>query len=457
MTAFNPHDYQKQAIKFLLGQGAAGLLLSPGSGKTSITYAALKVLREKGMMRRALVIAPLRPAVSVWPREAAKWDDFQAFKVNVLHGKGKTVANLLDADVAVINFEGIEWIAEVTKGMRDFPFDVLVIDELSKCRHGNTTRFRTLKPMLPKFKRRWGLTGSPATNGLEGLWGQMYVLDLGAALGRYVTHFRNEHFDKVGYGGYTLKLKDGADQRIYEAIRPLCYRLSTSELLKLPPLIYNTVEVDLPAEAVRAYREMEALLTTTLAETTITAAGAAAATQKCQQIANGGAYYLDDAGERKWKHIHSAKVDAIVDLVEELQGEPAFIAYGFQHDLDRLQKAFPDAPHIGGGTSSKHQLEVEDAWNAGKLPVLLVQPQAMGHGVNCQGTAGSVIWCGPPFDLGVWEQLIARVWRQGQQHPVTVHSVVARGTVDMTILRVLASKARTQTALLDALREDLLK
>jgi SNF2 family DNA or RNA helicase len=442
-----PHDYQKKAVQFMLSQGSAGLFLDPGLGKSSITLAAFKVLRAEGMVRRMLVIAPLRPALSVWPQEAAKWDDFKGLKVCVLHGPDKN--ELLDSphDISVINPEGLPWLFAAMK-TRKWWWEMLAVDESTRFKHTNTQRFRTLKPYLTKFRRRYILTGSPAPNGLLDLFGQVYILDLGNALGRFITHYRMSFFDQTGFGGYTYVPREGAEERIYERLAPLVLRMAGTDYLKLPPLVSNVVQVELPAAVRKTYDQMENLLIAQLEEGVVTAANAAAATMKCRQIANGGVYNGEE-----FTHLHEAKTEAVQELVEELNGKPALIAYEFAHDRERLQRVFPDAPFLGGGVTAKRQREVELAWNSGQLPVLLAQPQSVAHGLNLQGVGAAVVWHSLTWNLEDYEQLIRRIWRQGQRERVVVHHIVAKKTVDELIMRVVAKKDRTQQALLSALRD----
>lgn len=446
---YKPHDYQKQAIKFLISNGQAGLFLDPGLGKTSITFAAFKLLRKQGMVNKMLVVAPLRPAHSVWPQESQKWADFADLKVRVLHGDERVLRP--DNDVDVINPEGLKWLFGEAKAQRRWPWEMLVIDESTQFKHTDTQRFKILKPWLPRFLRRYILTGSPAPNGLMDLFGQVYVLDRGHALGQYITHYRREFFDQTGFNGYEWKLRQGSEDKIYERLKPLVLRLSAADYLDLPPLIENVVRVDLPPGARKAYDQMEELLIAELDDGVVTAATASAATNKCRQIANGGIYGAED----EWKHVHDAKTEAVQDIVEELGGKPAFVAYEFKHDLARLQKAFPDAPYLGGGVPPKRARELEDAWNAGFLPVLFAQPQSVAHGLNLQGVGAAVIWHSLTWNLEHDEQLVRRVWRQGQKERVVVHRIVASNTVDDVILRTVRSKDRTQKALLGALRDSL--
>lgn len=450
---WHPHRYQRAGMQMLVSQGAAGLLYDPGMAKTSTVLGAFQILRKKGLAKRLLVVAPLRTAVSTWPREVAKWEEFNDLELRVLHGPKKDKLLREPHDVSVINYDGLPWLFKTMAG-EDWWWDILCADESTKLKHTNTQRFKTIKPHLKKFRRRIILTGTPAPNGLMDLFGQIFTLDLGASLGQWITHYRNTYFDATGYGGYEWRLKPGAEKTIYEKIRPLVHRLNATDYLDLPPLIYNTITIDLPEGARKVYREMEALLVANVNEQAITAANAAAATGKCRQIANGALWKDPVPGEpRQWAPVHDAKCEALSDLVEELGGKPALVAYEFQHDLERLQKLFPGAPHIGGGVTTTQQRETENAWNAGRLPVLFVQPQSAAHGLNLQEVGAAVVFFSIPWDLENVDQLIRRVWRQGQKERVVVHWMVAKDSVDELVVKTLEQKSRTQNDLLDALKE----
>jgi SNF2 family DNA or RNA helicase len=424
------------------------LLLDPGLGKTSIMLAAFKLLRKLGMARRMLVIAPRRPMQSTWPGEVAKWADFEDLKVAVLHGPKKNARLRSDADVYLVNPEGLAWFSrEAAKMVRDRHFDILAVDESTKFKHTNTQRFKVLKPLLPYFNRRYILTGSFAPNGLLDLFGQVYILDLGNSLGTYITHYRLNYFDQVGYDWLPRR---GSEELIYEKLRPLSLRMEAGDYLELPPLIYNKVEVELPPEALAIYRQMETQLLTAVREDIIVAVNIGVATMKCRQIANGGIYH---DGGKTWSHIHSAKVDAVEDLVEELNGQPALIAYEYAHDLERLKERLgASTPHIGGGVSTTQFRAIEEAWNRGAIPVLLAQPQSVAHGLNLQGTSAAIINAGQTWDLEVREQFIQRVHRQGQKAAVVCHDIIAKNTIDEVIASTLMQKSRTQKDLLTALK-----
>lgn len=462
-----PHKFQRKCAEFGVREACAGFFLDPGLGKTVIMYMIFSMLKKLKITRRMLVVCPLRPMYLTWPAEAQKWDEFKHLKIGILHEKMKSSVLLdEDIDVHVINPEGLKWLSRTLEGLGIDPshiWDILCVDESTKFKHTDTDRFRLLKPMLEKFGRRYILTGSPAPNGLLDLFGQVYILDGGASLGRFITHYRAQYFDQ-DYNGFGYTPKYNAEARIYEKLRPLVIRMSQEDYLEMPPLVgacgYGEPlvrQVELPEDARKIYDKMEKHLITELQDDTVTAANAAAASNKCRQIANGGLYgseaLKDHPDERGVYDLHEAKVDAVEEIIDELQGVPALIAYEYEHDLDRLRRRFPHAPYIGGGVSASRFADVEQAWNAGRIPVLLAQPQSVAHGLNLQATRAAVIWHSLTWDLEIYEQFIRRVWRQGQKERVFVHHVIAKDTIDELVLKMLQKKDTTQRALLNALKE----
>lgn len=468
---YQPHLGQKRAIKFLVEHANAGLFADPGTGKTSSVYAAFKILKKKGLASRMLVVAPLRPVSLVWPKERDKWSDFRDLRVAILHGKDKEKALASDADVYVINYEGLPWLLGATsvasfggkrrnvsvdlKRFRSFNFDTLVLDELSRCKSVNTVTFKSIKQVLPTFQRRWGLTGSPASNGLQDLFGQCYCLDMGRALGQYITHYRNEFFNPHP-SGFGFKIRPGAEPLIYKRVAPLVLRLKASDFIDMPELIENRIMFDLPDDVRKIYDAVEEEMFSEIDAGRVVAANAAAASSKCLQIASGGVYIEDDAPDdkKRWQNLHTMKVDLLYDLVEELQGSPILVAYHWWHDLDRLLMKFgKGTPYVGGGTSPKRALELEAAWNAGEIPLLFGHPQSIGHGLNLQGAGNTVAWHSPTWNLELSEQFVGRVHRQGQKEKrVIVHTIMARDTVEEAVWYAVHNKAKTQNGLLDALK-----
>ena len=444
-------------------------------GKTSATYAAIKILKAKGVLKKALIIAPLRPCHLVWPKERVKWLDFKDISVAVLHGPKKAESLLEPVDAHIINPEGLEWLLGMEKtksasgrtrvgldvgAFKKLGYDTLIIDELTMFKHTNTVRFKALKQIVPTFARRWGLTGSPAANGLMDLFGQCYVLDEGRSLGQYITHFRMKYFDLLR-DGFTYVLRAGAEKAIYERIQPLALRMAADDYLDLPKLVENDVLVELPEGARAVYDRLETDLLAAVEGGVVTAANSGVASMKCRQVASGGVYVDQDilgllkkpSTGREWADIHKAKTEALADLIDELQGSPLLVAYEFEHDLERIKATLGDLPHIGGGVSTKRSTELEAAWNAGEIPVLLAQPQSIGHGLNLQGAGHHICWYTLTWNYELYDQFNKRVHRQGNKNQrVFVHKIKARGTIDQIVDMALKGKAKGQQALFDALK-----
>lgn len=478
---WTPHAYSKQAVKFLLEHAAAALFLDPGLGKTSITLAAIKMLKKRKLLNKVLVIAPLRVCHSVWPKELEKWTDFHDLKIAVLHGPNKDEELASDADIYVINPEGLEWLTQVEKvkttgrdgkvktsykvdlrRWKKLGFDTLVIDELTKFKHTNSGRFKILKLVVSTFARRWGLTGSPMANGLLDLFGQCYVLDEGRTLGPYISHYRSKYFNP-SRDGFNWVLREGADQEIYERIQPLALRMDAKELLDMPKVVPNDIKIQLPDKVMGIYLELEDQLITMINDDLITAASRGVAAGKCRQVASGGIYRQDAVealiklpkSQRETIQLHDLKTEALADLVEELQGSPLLCAYDFGHDLERLQAKFgKDVPYIGGGVTAKRAKELEDAWNRGELPLLLAHPQSAGHGLNLQEAGNHVAWYTLTWDYELYDQFNRRVLRQGNKHKrIFIHHLLAEHTIDELVLASLKDKRSGQNSFFDALKK----
>lgn len=443
MVKWNPHDYQKRAMHMMITQGAVGLFLDPGLGKTSICLGALKILRKAGFFKKALIIAPIRPMYSTWPAEVYKWEDFNDFTYTIIHDKEKNQRLRLDVELYFVNPEGLKWLF----AQPNLPeWDTLIVDESTKFKDTTIQRFRALKGILPRFRRRWILTGTPVPNGLLDLFGQMYILDRGRSLGQYITHYKNEFFMQLGWNKWQWVPVPGAYDKIIERIKPLILQLSAEDYLQMPALIEIRTEVELPVEAIRQYREVEEHFFSLLEEGEIVAANAAAAGTKCRQIAN-GAVYTD--AEHNWTQMHDVKLDALEDLLEELNGHPVLVLYEFRHDRERLVARFPHATDLRSSDVSA----TVDSFNRGDIPLLIGHPASMGHGLNLQGACHHVIWFGITWNLEHYDQAIARVYRQGQESDkVFVYHILAKDTLDEKVMRVLESKDRNQQTLLTALK-----
>ena len=446
-----PEPYQERAIRFCVERGAAGLFLDPSLGKTSIMLAAFKLLKAAGQTKGALVLAPLRVAHSVWPGEVSKWRDFRGFSIAVLHGSKKSMLLKERHDIYVINYEGLAWLYDELSTMDDWPFDTLIVDESSKVRNMMTARFKLLKPMLPAFRRRYILTGSPAPRSLLNLYGQIFILDGGASLGKWFGDYRAKYFMPMGYGGYEWVLKTNAEKEIHTAIAPLVLRMAAEDYMKLPPVVVNDVWVTLPPAARKIYKTMEDDLFAELRSGKLIAKNVGVSIGKCRQI-TGGAVYASGV-KRTWDDVHDEKIKAVEGLVEEIEGRGALILYEYEHELERLQKVFPGAPVIGGRVSAKENLRIEKEWNARRVPIMFGHPASMAHGLNLHDGGYAEIWITPTWDYELYDQAIRRLRRVRRAEPVFVHRILARDTVDEAVIASLGTKAKRQNALLDALRD----
>lgn len=448
---FKPHDYQEESEKWLLSHLVSGLFLKAGLGKTSTTLSAFVTAKKAGHIDKMLVIAPLRVCQMVWPVEVEKWDITEGLSVGVLHGSGKNKILTEEHDIYVVNPSGLKWLLERVKD-HSFSFTKinwwLVVDESSNFKNSRSMRFKQLKYMLNMFKRRTILTATPAPRNMENLWPQVFILDGGKRLGKYITQFRNKYFFPVGYMGYEYALKEGGKEEIFEAVDDIIMHKGDEEL-NLPERLDNYIFIDLPNTARKTYEEMKNEFVAEMnGEESLIAVNAAVASGKLRQISNGGIY----AEDKKIIHIHDEKTNAVTELYDNLNGRPLMIMYEFNHDLERLRAAFPDAPALSGGISSKSAKKIIEDWNSDKLSVLLLHPAAAGHGLNLQESeCRDVCWYSIPWDLEQYIQANARVHRQGVKHSVTVHHIVAKDTIDERIIKVLEKKGNMQDALLEAL------
>jgi len=440
---WQPRNYQKRAVRWLLQNPEAALFLEPGLGKTSVTLRAFQTMRRTGNAKRMLVVAPLSVAQLVWPQEIRKWDQFEDLEVSLLHGPNKESAAKSKAPVHLINYEGLPWLCAL-KGYK-WP-DVIVFDELTKMKHQRTLRARSLKPHLEKFKRRIGLTGMPAPNGLIDLFGQLYVLDLGRRLHPYITRFKLEFFTQVNE--YDWIPKPDASEAIRERIEDICLYMGKQDYLELPELTEVTVPVALPRAALKVYKDVETIFYTQIAEGIVTAANAAARGVKLRQITGGSVY--TDSDPKRWGKVHDAKIDALWDRLEEI-GEPAVVVYEFEHEAERIEASIveEDCARLTG--NSRNRAAVLRRWDRGELPILLLQ-SSQAHGLNLQSGGRHMIRFGPTWNLEHHGQMIDRLYRMGQTQPVIVHTIVAKDTIDEVVVAALKAKAKTQQELLDYLK-----
>jgi SNF2 family DNA or RNA helicase len=455
MMRRKPHGYQTRAEDFLFDNLESGAFLEPGLGKTGISLALIKRLKAEGGFRGALVVAPLRPCYLVWPREMRKWKDFNSLSYTILHGKDKDANYLKKRDVYIINPEGLDWLLDKLYNVRrdKWPFNVLIVDESTKFKHPGSQRSENLKSIAFKIKRKHLLTGTPAPNGLKDLFGQYLIMDEGKTFGTTKSGFEKRYFYKSGYMRKELKPLPRGQKEIYKAMESTAISMKAEDYLELPDLIINKIEIELPPRARVMYDKLHKELLLKFKDGKVTAANAGVLSSKCRQMACGGVYL--DAEEKTWKNVHTAKTEACFDLVEQLQGNPALLAYEFKHDLDRLEKTFGKGiPAIKSRMSMSRTQAVESSWNKGEIPLLFGQHTSVALGLNLQDAGNTIIVHTLPWSYETWYQLIRRIYRQGQKNKkVFVHALVMKKTVEEVVWQSLTEDEGTHISLFQALGE----
>lgn len=418
-------------------------------GKTVITLTAVNELKyNRFAVRRVLVIAPKKVAEATWSKEAAKWDHLKLLRIIPVLGTLKQRIRALNtpADVYVINRENVQWLVDYYRN--DWPFDMVVIDESSSFKNHQAKRFKSLCWVRNKISRIVELTGTPAPNGLIDLWAQIYLLDGGQRLGKTIGGFRQRYFDPDQRNAqqiFSYKPKEGAGNTIQDKISDICISMSAKDYLELPEIVYDDIPVKLDAATQKAYKKLERDMLLEVNEEEITATTAAVLGNKLLQLGNGAVY-----GENhKVIEIHKCKIEAFLETVEALQGQPALVFYNFQHDRDRLLQALAKS---GLRVRVYRGPQDETDWNNHKIDILLAHPASTAYGLNLQDGGNHIIWFGLNWSLELYQQANKRLHRQGQQHKVFIHNLIVQSSMDEDVMEALQGKSTTQDSLLKALR-----
>lgn len=448
---FVPHGYQRYAIERILQDDSLGLFLDMGLGKTVITLTAINDLKfNRWAVSRCLVVAPKKVAEATWSHEAEKWDHLRHLKIIPVLGSLKKRVQALHTpgDIWVINRENVPWLVEYFRN--NWPFDMVVLDESSSFKNPQSKRFKAMKLVMSRIARLVLLTGTPAPNGLEDLWAQIYLLDAGERLGRTISSYREAFFTqdyaRPGQMYRTYTPQQDAESRIQAAISDICVSMKSEDYLELPDYIENVVPVALDAKAKRAYDKLEKEMLLEVDTQLVTAQSAAMLNGKLLQLCSGAVY--DSTGEVV--DIHDCKLEAFLETIEQLNGEHALVFYWFKHEADRLTAALAKTDKV---VRVYQGPEDEKAWNAGEVDVLLAHPVSCGYGLNLQAGGHHAIWFGyPNWALEIYQQANKRLHRQGQKHPVICHHLVVQGGMDEDVIAALHDKGDTQESLMQALK-----
>lgn len=468
---YTPMRHQKIAYDFCMKHERAGLFIGMGLGKTVVSLSVFSTYKwDTFTVKKALVIAPKNVAQNVWAQECTKWDHTQDIRCSIILGtlKQRRAALEKDADLYIINRENVVWLLEELKGDLSM-FDMVIIDELSSFKSPSAKRWKALKKAIRPVRYVLGLTGTPAPNSYLDLWPQVYLLDNGARLGRTITDYRTRYFSMGAHKGhivYEWKLRIGAQDAINRKLSDLCLSMSAEDWLDLPPIIYNTVPVQMDKASRLIYErfkddkviplltegkgykmldarnpdEVELMTSTIMADTAAVVGG------KLLQMANGSVY--DDG--KSVIPIHDAKLDALAELADINVGNNLLVFYAYQHDKERILERFPQAVEFSGPQN------VVD-WNDGKIPMLLCHPASTGHGLNLQRGGHIIVWFGLTWSLELYQQANARLPRPGQKESVIIHHLVCMDTIDEQVMAALSDKNAGQKTLLNALKGYLTK
>lgn len=448
---YNPYDYQRKAMRWIIDNPHCGLFLDMGLGKSSITLTAVQELIDDCEIERVLVVAPKKVAETTWSSEARKWDHLCDLRIETVLGSEKKRCEALarKADVYVISRDNFVWL--VGKYGGKLPFDVLVIDELTSFKSPKSQRFKAMRMARPSVSRVIGLTGTPAPNGFKDLWAQMYCIDQGERLGKSATKYRETYFDQHKWNNIVVRseVKKGCDTIILNKISDICLSMQAKDYLQLPDMITHKVIVELPQKTAAAYFkfEKEKVLEFNAEHgqepANVMASSAAALMNKLSQFAN-GAVYDDDHNAHE---IHDEKLDRLAEIIEAANGSGVLVFYQYQHDVERITRKLK-------GLKVRQYRDAGDLkqWNDRNIDVLLAHPASTAYGLNMQQGGHYIVWYGTGWNLELYQQANARLHRQGQQYPVHVYQLLCKGTVDERASNALEGKKSVQQSLLDSLK-----
>jgi len=466
---WSPRDYQIEALNFLLSNKKGALFLDPGLGKTSISLSAIKILTQSSHVDGTLIIAPLQVVYNVWPQEIKKWSNFKNITFLILHGDFKCQLWMKKRNIYLINPEGLPWLHdELLKGLKigkKCPFNCLWVDESTKFKSHKAKRFELLCNMLPLFKQRYIMSGTPAPKNLLDLWSQLFIIDNGNSLGDNYYKFKNSHFKTDDWNKYLYNMIPGAEKKIHNAIGSITLDMKAEDYLDIPAITHNYTYVELSPKSFKQYKKMEKEFFIELDIADVSAEATAQALMKCHQIANGNVYEsfpegLSDkekrqfAKTRKTVFIHDEKTIALSNLIDELNGKPLLVSYRYGHDLKALQKEFgKKIPVLGKGVAPSIKGEIIKKWNNKEIPLLFCQPDSVAHGLNMQKGGHDICWFSLTWNLENYIQFNKRLHRSGVKKKVRIHHLVAKHTIDEAMVERLGERAKIQQDMRSALRE----
>ncbi len=455
----NLHGYQRTGVSHIKDHPECALFLDMGLGKTVTTLTAIADMIEYFEVNKVLIVAPKRVSEVTWPDEVNNWQHLRGLRVSVIAGtpKRRVAAAHADADIYTISRDLLVWLLDHFGGVK-LPFDCIVLDELSSFKNHQSGRFKAMRKIRRFTSRVIGLTGTPAPNGLIDLWAQMFVVDGGKCLGKSIGDYRSNYFRPGAQNGaivYSYKPRANTEIELAQRISDICLTMKAVDYLDMPAINFITDNVRLSESQLSEYLKFEKeqvllFMDSQGIESEITAMNAAALSNKLRQFAGGAIYNAD----MDTVTVNTAKMDALVEMVEAMNERPVLIAYSFRHEAHRIMKALSKLnPVQVGGESKENAVDVVRRWNEGRIKVLIAHPASIGHGLNLQKGGHDIIWFSPTWNLELYLQFNARLHRQGQAKPVFVRHLVTSGTIDERVMRSIVDKEDTQNALVDAIKD----
>lgn len=443
---YNPHDYQRRAIDFIIEHPRCALWLDMGLGKTVSTLTALdQLLYNLCDISKVLVIAPKSVALNTWTSERNKWDHLSHITINLVMGtlKQRVKALEADADIYVIGRDNTQWLVNYYIKQSTWPFDCIILDESSSFKNAQSKRYKALRQVMPMTRRIVELTGTPSPNGLEDLWAQIYLLDHGQRLGAYISNFRRRWFVPGARNGaviYNWYPRRGAQADIARTLSDITLSMTAEDYLKMPDLIDAGMSIVLPE--LDSYKQFARDCVMELDGEDIVATTAVALTNKLLQYASGAVY----DGDHNWHQTSSAKIEALCDIAESTS-DSLLIMYNYKHELDRIQAQLPEAVKFAG------EPEILERWNHGDIRIMCCHPASVSYGLNLQAGGHIIIWYSPTYNLEQYQQANARLYRQGQTKPVLRYHLTCKGTIDELVLKALQGKDDIQDALITNIKQ----
>ena len=449
LTIQDFHKYQIKALNHKLLNPQSMLWLDLGLGKSCIALASIVSRKFHNQITGVLILGPLRVVQSVWENEAKKWKFSQNLTFSFIHCEFKERAIAKKADIYLMNYEGMDWLAHflkieyINKGL-PIPFNMIVADEVSKLKNMSTNRHQSYREFMLYAPYRMGLTGTPSSNGLKNLFGQYLAIDAGVRLGLSEKHFKDTYFDKTGFKGYGLEERSDTKQRIMEKVSDITLQMNVGDYLELPPVTYNNIYVELTPKLRDRYENLERQLFLELdSGETMEVVNMAALTIKMLQYSGGSIFISPD--NPQWEFIHNLKLDALDEIIESAAGNPVLCFYQFKHEKERILEKYKDAEFFKSGMSAAHTNDIINRWNNNKIPLLVAHCLSTGYGLNLQYADGSqIVWFGLTWNLEAYTQANGRIARQGVGHHVVINRLLCRDTIDEAVAIALHNKAETE-------------